>query len=132
MSLALLTVNSATTGPHGVHAQPLAALDLANERKSATARAQTNATAAKFPKDPILMTFSRLVTALTLHALAGETGLHGASAPIAVELTLELESDLAFAKMRTATRKTTLSKSSVLVTLACGPAGLSGPSVSAA
>lgn len=132
MSLALPTANSVTTGPHGVHAQPLAALDLANEKKSAIARAQTNATAVKYLKVPILMTSSRLVIALTLHALAGETGLHGANALTAVELILELESVLASAKMRTATRKTTLSKNSALVTLACGPAGLNGPSVSEA
>jgi len=131
-SLALQNANSVTTGLHGVLARPLAVLALVSAKRTATANLPTNATAAKFRKARIQMTSSKPASARTLRALAGATGLPGASVQTAAVLTRERGSAPVFARTKTAMRRIMSSRKSARAILACGPAGQNGANASAA
>ena len=131
-SRALQNASSVMTGLHGVLAQPLAVLAPASAKRNATANHPTNATAAKFQKVRIRMISSKRASARTLRALAGATGLPGASVQTAAVLTRERGSVPVFARTKTAMKRTMSSRKSARVILACGPAGQNGASASAA
>lgn len=124
--------NLATTGLHGVLARQHAVLAPVSAKRDATANHPTNATAAKFQKVQIRMISSKPASARTLRALAGATGLPGASVQTAVVLTRERGSVPVFARTKTVMKRTMSSRKSARVILACGRAGQNGASASAA